>query len=406
MNPLKLKPTALFLTILIGINYAQANETIKTNTPIPFDSKQWDLSGKAVIEDYLGKKSLKLGAIDKGQMIGIGSATLKESNFTNGIIEYDVVFDNTPTYAGLKFRIQKSENHERFYMRAEESGKPDANQYMPVYNDIPSWQLYYGEAYGVPTIYDFNQWIHVKVVVANKLADIYIKDMQTPALTVQLKQEVRAGAVGLWGLNFAKGDVRFADFTITPMESPVIKGTAKAEKPMAVGTIPVWEVSEVFDGQLLEDKMILTEDFKTNIKDKQRTLKYALLNAESTGITNLAQIQKIKAKQDTVFAKAIINADKKTTKKIEFGFSDRVKVYLNNQLIFSGSDAERSRDFNFLGTVGFYDALYLTLEPGENELLFAVSESVENPNGWAIQARFTDMQGITFKQNKTLATKP
>ena len=397
-----LKPTALFLTLFISVNCSQANPTIKPNTSIPFGSEKWHLSGNAVIEDYLGKKSLKLGAIDPGKMIGIGSATLTDSNFTNGIIEYDVAFDNTPTYAGLKFRIQKSENHEKFYMRAEESGKPDANQYMPVYNDIPSWQLYYGEAYGVPTIYDFNQWIHVKVVVANKLADIYIKDMQTPALTVQLKQAVRAGDVGLWGFNFEKGDVRFANFIMTPMESPEIKGIAKAEKPMAIGTIPVWSVSEVFDGQLLEGKMTLTEDFKANIKDQQRTLKYALLNAEPTGITNLAEVQKIKAKQDTVFAKAIIKANKEEIKKIEFGFSDRVKVYLNNQLIFSGNDAERSRDFSFLGTVGFYDALYLTLKPGENELLFAVSESVENPNGWAIQAKFDDMQGITLKTNNTL----
>jgi len=406
MNQLKLKSTTLFITLLMGVTCSQANQAIETNAPIPFESKQWTLSGNAILEDYLGKKALKLGAINKGKMIGIGSATLKESSFTNGIIEYDIAFDNTATYAGLKFRIQKSENHEKFYMRAEESGKPDANQYMPVYNNIPSWQLYYGEAYGVPTIYDFNQWMHVKVVVANKLADIYIKDMQKPVLTVQLKQTVRAGAVGLWGLNFEKGDVRFANFTMTPMETPKIKGTVKTEKPMTPGTIPVWSVSEVFDGQLLAEKMVLTEDFKASIKSKKYTLKYALLNAESTGITNLAQIQKIKVKQDTVFTKAIIISDKKQIKKIEFGFSDRVKVYLNNQLIFSGNDTERSRDFNFLGTVGFYDALYLALKPGENELLFAVSESVQNPNGWAIQAKFNDMQGLTFKKNNTLEKKP
>ncbi len=402
MNVLKVKPTALFIALLISVNCSQAEQTTETSTSIPFGPEKWTLSGNAVVEDYLGKKALKLGAINKGQIIGIGSAILKESNFTNGVIEYDVAFDNTPTYAGLKFRIKKSGNHERFYMRAEESGKPDANQYMPVYNDIPSWQLYYGEAYGVPTVYDFNQWIHIKVVVANELADIYIKDMEKPALTVKLKQAVSAGAVGLWGLNFEKGDVRFANFTMTPMESPKIKGVAKPEKPMAKGTIPVWSVSEVFDGQLLEGKTILTEDFKRNIKGSDHVLKYALLNAESTGITNLAQIQKIKAKQETVFAKAIINAEKEVIKKIEFGFSDSVKVYLNNRLIFSGHDAERSRDFNFLGTVGFYDALYLTLKPGENKLLFAVSESVENPNGWAIQAKFDDMQGITFKKNNTL----
>ncbi len=393
-----LKPTTLLLFQLLAVGCSQAELAVPPVTGTPFDADKWDLVGNATTEEYLGKNALKLGAIKTGQMIGIGSATLKDNTFTTGIIEYDVAFDNTPAYAGLKFRIQPNQNHERFYMRAEESGKPDANQYMPVYNNIPSWQLYYGDAYGVPSSYDFNQWMHVKVVVAEKLADIYIKDMQTPALTVQLKQSARPGTVGLWALNFEKGDVHFANFSATPITNPSIIGTPKAEKQAQPGTIPVWSVSEVFDEKLLEGKTTLTQDFKRYIKGKQHALKYILLNAEASGITNLAQIQGIKKAQDTVFTKAVINSETAQIKKLEFGFSDKVKVYLNDQLLFAGSDAERSRDFSFLGTVGFYDALYLPLKKGQNELLFAVTESVENPNGWAVQGRFENMQGITFKR--------
>ena len=398
INKSQLKRTSTLLLLFMSSSQVVIAEE-KSASIIAFDSDQWTLSGNATIEeDYLGKKALKLGAIPKGQMIGIGEASLKDNTFTRGTIEYDVAFDNTPAYAGVKFRIQPNQNHERFYMRAEESGKPDANQYMPVYNGVPSWQLYYGEAYGIPSQYDFNQWMHVKIVVAEKLADIYIKDMQAPALTVQLKQETRAGSVGLWALNFEKGDVRFANFSLTPMDKPEIKGTPKPEKVAETGIIPVWSVSETFDEKLLDGKTLLTEDSKRYIKGKEHALKYILLNAEATGVTNLAQIQGIKKGQDTVFTKAVISSETEQVKKLDFGFSDKVKVYLNNQLIFSGNDAERSRDFSFLGTVGFYDALYLPLKKGQNELLFAVTESVENPNGWAVQGKFDNMQGLTFKR--------
>ena len=79
---------------------------------------------------------------------------------------------------------------------------------------------------------------------------------------------------------------------------------------------------------------------------------------------------------------------------MRFGFSDSVKAYLNGRLIFSGTDTYRSRDYRFLGTLGDFDALYLPLEKGENELWMAVGESF---GGWGIKARFDDVDGIEIE---------
>ncbi len=47
--------------------------------------------------------------------------------------------------------------------------------------------------------------------------------------------------------------------------------------------------------------------------------------------------------------------------------------------------------------MGLYDALYMPLKKGDNELLFAITEDVEDVTGWAVQARFENMEGVTLK---------
>lgn len=397
-----MKPHSLIWPILVTVNFLVGNHCFAeadietTKQSFPFTSALWDLTGSATIEDYQGQKTLTLGAKKEGEQFSYGAAMLKNTTLTNGVVEFDMAFSHTQTYAGLHFRIQPNQNLESFYLRAEQSGKPDANQYMPVYHGIPSWQLYYGEAYSAPTAYQFDQWMHVKMVIVDKLADVYIGNMETPAITVQLKQRPLPGALGLWGLN-QEDAVRFANFSIDAAENTAIKGTPKPEAVAASGIVPTWAVSEAFDGRLLEGKVLLTEEFKRTLKSTKRTLKYAQLHAEPGGMTNLAQVQGLESGLDTVFAKLVITSEQDRIKKLHFGFSDRVKAYLNNQLLFEGDDSELSRDQRFLGTVGYYDALYLPLKKGANELLLAVSESVDNAGGWAVQARFEDLQGLTLE---------
>jgi hypothetical protein len=53
-----------------------------------------------------------------------------------------------------------------------------------------------------------------------------------------------------------------------------------------------------------------------------------------------------------------------------------------------------SRDYRFLGTIGFYDKLFLPLKKGDNELWFVTSE---NFGGWGVKAKFENMEGILLK---------
>ena len=98
----------------------------------------------------------------------------------------------------------------------------------------------------------------------------------------------------------------------------------------------------------------------------------------------------------TVLARATIVSPRDQTRRLEFGFSDRVRVYLNGRPLYGGADSYGSRDYRFLGSIGWFDAVYLPLETGPNELVLAVSEDFGF--GWGIQARLDSLDGLTLEE--------
>jgi hypothetical protein len=162
-------------------------------------------------------------------------------------------------------------------------------------------------------------------------------------------------------------------------------GTEKAK----TGTVMSWHVSNAFPSEELAGK-----DHLTNADLEQH--KWTQLKCDSTGLANLARVngvKDIKQGKNSVFVKTIVSAKKDTLKKLEIAFSDAVKVYLNDQILFEANDIFRSRDYRFLGTIGYFDAVYLPLKKGKNDIQIAVTERM---GGWGLKARFADMAGITF----------
>ena len=151
-----------------------------------------------------------------------------------------------------------------------------------------------------------------------------------------------------------------------------------------------WFISSPLESKSLEQKYQLTES------DKQK-LSWKPLNSESTGVVNLARLQGLKGDINTVFARVIIQSDSEQVKMLRFGFSDVVKAYFNDRLIYGSSAVFRSRDEHYLGTIGLFDKLYLPLKKGDNELWLAVSE---NFGGWGVKAQFENMTGIKIKEGR------
>lgn len=346
---------------------------------VPFDPGRWEIQAReSRVVNHLGRSSLYL----KG-----GVAAVKDSKFTNGVIEFDIALPRERGFMGAVWRVQDFENYEEFYIRPHQSGNPDANQYTPVFNGVPAWQLYYGEGYGAPVVYDFDRWTRVKIVVSGGRAEVYVGDVERPALVVrELKRETREGRVGLSAGNFAPG--YFSNFTFTALDNPPLKGKPPEAPAAPPGTVKSWMVSDAFGRKSLEGKYRLTP------ADRDK-LRWRRLGAEQDGTANLARLRGVAEGRDTVFARLVVRSEREQVKRVRFGFSDEVKVYFNDRLLYGGGDVYQTRDYRFLGTMGLYDELYLPLRRGENELWLAVTE---NFGGWGVTARFEDMEGIKLDE--------
>jgi len=337
---------------------------------IPFSSKAWKIDARNhEILEFEGREALKM----KG-----GVAWLEDSNFTNGTIEFDFFMAGDRGFFGGIWRMTDRDNYEEFYVRPHNSGLADANQYTPVFNGMPGWQLYHGPQYGTAVTYNFNQWVHIKIVVSGTRAEIYINS-QKPVLSVsELKMDVRVGRVGLSAGAFSHG--HFSNFSYQSSDQPEMVGEAAPPKPAPKNLIQNWSISDAFAESNLEKKVVLTPE---EIAERQ----WSPLTAEETGITNLARLRKKTPEKDTVFAVVTLNALESGVKELRFGYSDRARVYLNGQLIYSGTNGYRSRDYRYLGTMGLFDGLYLPLKKGPNQLILAISESF---GGWGVLATVED----------------
>ncbi len=345
-------------------------------TTVPFDSSSWFFDGTVSHVFFQGKAGIVL---TNGQVV------LKDSTFKNGIIEFDMTLSPERNFTGFSFRTQDKDNFEYVYLRPHRVGNPDAIQYTPINNGLDSWQFYYGDGYSTTVMYPLNEWVHIKCIVRDTQAEVYVGHTVKPTLVIhQLKRAPRAGPICL--VNDSPVLTRFANFSYTKTDTPPLVGPFKPELPAKPGTLLNWQVSSTFDETLLQ-----TDYTIPNLLISRLT--WDNLTAENSGKLLVSPIRKRSEVNNTVFVKLTLMSDKPQIKKLDFGFSDRVRVYLNGQLMYLGNDEFLSRDYRFLGTVGYYDALYLNLKKGRNELWMAVSE---NFGGWGVQAMITDQTGLTI----------
>ncbi|AKD55730.1 hypothetical protein [Spirosoma radiotolerans] len=347
-------------------------------TVVPFDSSAWVFAGKVTQETFQGKAGISLTN---------GSIYLKDSTFKNGSIEFDMTLSKERYFPGFCFRIQDKANVETVYLRPHQVGNPDAIQYMPVFNGQEAWQLYYGDGYSTAVTYPLNTWIHVKLLVRDAQAEVYIGNTAAPTLVIHhLKRPTKAGQISL--NNDAPALTRFANFQYTKSDTPPMAGTFKPEPTPQPGTILTWQVSSPFDEKLLQTDYSLPQLLVNR-------LTWQTLTAENSGKLNLSRISKLSEGNNSVFAKVTIVSDKPQIKKLQLGFSDRAKVYVNGGLVYTGHDEFGSRDYRFLGTMGYFDAVYLALKKGPNDLWIAISETF---GGWGLQAMMTDQTGLTINR--------
>ena len=347
---------------------------------IALNSDNFTVEGnKAKFTEYKGETSL---------LLNDASAAINGISFINGIIEYDVAFTEKRNFIGVRFRQQDSKNSEEFYIRPHQSGNPDANQYTPVFNGLSAWQLYH-KGFAGKVNYNFDSWNHIKIIVAGEHGEVYINDMHKPAFAIA--EFLRPTESGSISFSSARADAYIANVSIVKDDKPQklsipSQNSNSSDDIKLANYVSKWQVSDSFSEKQLA---------KTTELNQQETAKmnWQPLSADSYGVLNMARAQGVNKTSNTAFANFSIDSTKAQTKALHFGYSDKVRVFVNNILVYAGNNGFRSRDYRYLGTIGLFDTVYLPLKVGKNDISFAVSEQF---GGWGVMAKLDDNEGISF----------
>jgi len=354
---------------------------------VPPDSPRWALQGEARVAEYQGRKCLFLDG---------GGATLKDFVLRDGVIDVDVTTPANRGFFGIQFRItEDNANAEWIYLRQHKSGLPDAMQYTPVLNTGLNWQIYNGPGFTGPVDIPKDTWFHLRLEITGAQAQLYVKDMQKPALVMNdLKTGVQKGQIALAVLI---GATYWSNFEVrTTLDSP----WERRLPPMPVGTLTKWSISPAYDALARRLERPLTSSESSAIKWQEVKAEppgfvvlYRYREAPHLTVTFATDFSKrleLQPGTKLLYARTNIESDRDHVKKLYIGYSDEVTVFLNGKILFRGRSAQNFRDPGFLGIVNpENDAVYLPLKKGGNELLLAVSEL---GGGWGFICRLADVE--------------
>lgn len=368
---MKLLVTLLCLALLcLTLGQAALAKDIISERKIPLEPGNWAREDRMQFGSYLGTPAAMLTG---------GPFAANGTDITDGRIDVDIAMHGQRGFVGVTFRDAGDGNFELVYLRPHKTRLPDALQYTPAINGLTGWQLYSNEGFTAAAELPHNRWVHVALEFVGDEARVYIDNASEPALVIpDLKGTTNRGAVGIWGRNVA----HFANFKVTEYK-PGQRSEPRFEAGQ--GVIDDWEISPVFEAATLPPAEI-----PSGITWTPATL-------EAPGMLNLSRYHAKLARNDrtnpdsnldVIFARTTIRVDEAQRRKIWLGYSDEVTLYLNGKPVWEGRQAFAHRYPFSLGIVGLeQDAVWLDLEPGDNELTLAVGEIF---GGWGFMAKFAD----------------
>lgn len=363
------------IAALLGSALAHAAPLLAQANEVPFEPSRWTIDGPRVeFVEHLGRHGIRLGD---------GSALLKDVQFQDGTIEVDV--SGPPSgFAFLVFRATTPKDHEDVYLRMAMSGTPDALQYMPMYGGEGAWQLYHGPGYTASVVFDPAVWTHLRVDVAGRRATVFVGDATTPAMVVEeLKGRNGSGAIGVIGGSMAQTQtgVVFSNFRFTPRAAVATSVTSAAARARP-GVIRDWLLSPSVSVERSPADSLPSASLPAVARTDRRD--WLLVQAEPTGLLNISRYRAMAGTYSLVVARTVIHADRDELRRLVFGYSDDVTIFLNGRPLFAARNGLSARYSSDLGLMTPDDAVYLPLRPGDNELLFAVAETF---GGWGLEAR-------------------
>ena len=140
---------------------------------------------------------------------GDGFAWIKDRNFSQGTIEFELRGENRPgeSFIGIAFHGVDENTYETIYFRPFNFVAEDATRRssMVQYMSLPdySWRMLRSSSPGVyeaeiSTPPDPDDWFHTRIEVDEQQVSVFVNDIATPVLQVESLGGRKEGKIGLW----------------------------------------------------------------------------------------------------------------------------------------------------------------------------------------------------------------
>jgi hypothetical protein len=173
--------------------------------------------------------SKTLAPLDAGDKHGVtcdGIAWLKDTRFSNGVIDIDFRGRDAfqKSFLGIIFHGVDTTTYDIIYFRPFNFRTTDSvrREHAVQYCSMPDypWDRLRTERNGqfeksIQDAPDPEQWFHARIVVHGKEVKVYVNGARSPVLTVQKLNDRGDGMIGLWSSSYGvNGD--FANLVVTP----------------------------------------------------------------------------------------------------------------------------------------------------------------------------------------------
>ena len=364
---------ALCVCFLSAIPIARGAEPIQ----IAMTSDRWETKENA---EFLRQ----LGFYQGLMRLNSGNAVLKGITFSDGTIEFDVntIGRGAP---GIAFRQQDEGNFELLYLRPDPSCPAfrACIQYAPQTHGVLLWDLF--PQYQTRAPLRENGWNHIRMVISGRRMNVFVNDATTPTLEVgSLEGDARKGGLRLQGPGTS------ANLVITP---DAVDGLSPepARDPLDRdrGLVRNWRLSAF--SALPNGKDALYGEMPGAAQEWKAIL------TERGGLVNLSREYGRPLPEPTravAWLKTTIASDRKTTKKVDIGWTRELWVFVNGKLVYADKNlfeqegARKAPD----GRCSLENSAFtLPLEAGDNEVAVAIANQFF---GWGLMLRVADPEGV------------
>ena len=321
-------------------------------------------------------------------------AIMKNQQFSNGTIEYDInEDDDEEEKSGIWFRRQDKTTSDYIYLRpfegCVESG--ECIQYAPVVRGKVQWDVY--PEYQAAAPIHLTGWNHVKVVVSGKKMRVFLNRDVKPSLEVgNLEGQALTGGLEL------RGNASYANVVVTP-------GAVEGLDPEPTADATAAD-SRYVRHWLLSPISSIAIGKEVQLSDMPVAVSWEHIDAERKGFVNISRYHGTPGGEpDLIWLKTTIQSAGVQQKHVQLGFARQVWIFANGKSVYVDKNFyyPATARKNPLGRMAIENGEFeLPLNGGDNDIVIAISNDLHSMShyGWGFEMRLDDVDGIKLESAK------